>query len=246
MANTVRISKDPQEFDDYMNLTDNLQKSDDPITSQKKYLGWGWKDAESTQWTAFRDQSNLLFAIYKDPDKTGNAARIKMNDHIKTVRKYDNDKKVGHHLLDKVALNGTVDDCLTFNVVRGTTLEADPVHHDYDPTQYVPIVSLKANKMGMHLIGVSCADTPDSRSLPVGMKYAKIYRYIGKTAPEKLTDFEFVGNAKYAEFTSDFGDLVIPEGEKWDAYYFARYESENGKLGNSGPSINAPIMLTKI
>jgi hypothetical protein len=243
MANTVRISKDPQEFDDYMNLTDNLQKSDDPSTSQKKYLNWGWKDAESTQWTAFREQSNLLYAIYNDPDKTGHSARVKMNEHIATVRKYDNDKKEGHHLLDKVALNGTLDDCFTFNVVRGTALEADPVHHDYDPTPYIPVLSFKKYNLGSHLIGVSCADTPDSRSLPEGMKYAKIYRYMGKTAPAKLTDFEFAGNAKYGEFTSDFGDLVIPEGEKWDAYYFARYESENGKLGNPSQVVNAPIMV---
>jgi hypothetical protein len=243
MANTVRISKDPAKFDAYMNITDDLQKSDDPITSQKKYLGWGWKDAESTQWSAFRVESNLLYAAYIDPDKTGKSAIAKMKAHIKAVRKYDNNKTEGHHLLDKVALNGTLDDCFTFNVVRGTSLEADPVRHEDDPSGLFPVITFKKHELGSHVLAVVSAETPDSKKLPDGMAFAKVYRYIGKTAPTKLSQYEFAGNAKRGEFTSEFPDLEIPEGEAWEAWYFGRYESKKGALGNPGPVVNAPVMV---
>jgi hypothetical protein len=243
MANKVRIPKNSAEFDDYMNRTDDLQKSDDPATSQKKYLTFGWKDQESAQWNTFRLQSNLLFAAYNDPDKTGKSAVAKMQEHIKTVRKYDNDKLEGHHLLDKVALGGTVDDCLTFNVVRGTALEATPVRHADDPSGLTPVLMFKKYELGSHVLGVSCADTPGSKKLPEGMAFAKIYRFIGKTAPTKLSQYEFAGNAQRGEFTSEFPDLEIPEGESWEAWYFGRYESKKGALGNPGQVINAPVMV---
>ena len=120
MTKTVRISTEPADFDAYMNLTDAYQLEIVPPSTEKNYVKWGWTIEESDQWTQFRKQSNLIYALYTNPDKVTSVIRKQMKEHIKTVRLYDNDPEDGKHLLDKVALNGSADDCATFNVVRGT------------------------------------------------------------------------------------------------------------------------------
>jgi hypothetical protein len=245
MRTKTRISKKPIEFNNYMNLTDDLQVSITPPASTKRYLLWGWTDDESSQWTAFRHDCNQLFAEYSDPDKSGHGVIAKMNETVSKVRYYDNSKKDGHHLLDKVALNGTVDDCLTFNVVRGTVLQADPVHHSDGPVTLLPTLVFKKHELGSQIIGVSCSTDPKSKKLPEGIVFAKIYRYVGKTPPTSLMQYQFIGNAKYGEFTSQLADIIIPEGETWEAHYFGRYESCKGTLGNPSAVISAPIMQAK-
>jgi hypothetical protein len=139
-----------------------------------------------------------------------------------------------------------VDDCLTYNVVRGTSLQAAPSHHADDPTAYVPELKFLSYELGQHVISVTLSGLPGSKKLPDGMAFAKIYRYIGATPPTALKQYEMIGNAKYGLFRSNFADIVPEEGEVLIAYYYARYESKKGSLGNPGGVIKAPIMLAEV
>jgi hypothetical protein len=244
MPETVRISKEPKTLNDYMNRTDDLQLSVVPPAVDKKFKIWGWTQDESAQWTAFRTECNKLFADYSDPDKKGHALNLKMNELVSKVRKYDNDRADGHHLLDKVALNGTVDDCITCNVVRGTVLASPPVRHADDPTSFIPELRFKSYAPGQHVITVECSGA-SGKKLPEGMSFAQIYRCISATKPADLTHFELIGNAKRGIFKSNFPGVVPGKDEVLSAYYFGRYVSKKGELGNPGPVIDAPIMLAK-
>jgi hypothetical protein len=243
MANTIRISKKPAEFDAYMNVTDELQKSVLTPPSTLRYTLYGWTQEESEQWTNFRLQSNILYAILSDPDKIGPAAETNMKLHIKTVRAYDNDKINGHHLLNKVADRGTMNDWQTFNVKEGTPREADPVEHADEPVKK-PNVMLKENSVGSHLLRLYDPESPDSRKVPEGMMFAKLYRYIGTNPPENIHLYEFVGNAKQGYVSSEFSDYVPPDpNSKLYAWYFGRYESKKGPLGANGLILKVDVMI---
>jgi hypothetical protein len=119
---TGRISSKPSEFAPYMQSTDKLQLSIDITTGNPKWKVWGWTSAQSAQWTSYRNQSDTLFPQWSDKNHNNTDITDQMNILIKAVKKYDNDPLTGVHLLDKVALGGTISDCETFHVKRGTAL----------------------------------------------------------------------------------------------------------------------------
>ncbi len=239
----VRIPINIADFDAFMNSTDDLQLTVVPPGSDKKFTIWGWTDAESEQWTAFRQESNSLFADYKNPEKKSPIVIEKSNELISKVRSYDNNKESGHHLLDKIALKGTIEDCAQFNIKRSTTRQADPVHHDYDPNLYKAVLNIIKHDVGMHLIEVTELSSGGSKKLPEGMASVKIYRYMGKNEPANDDAYLLLGNGKYGKIASLFSDVHVPEGENWTAYYYARYESKSGKLGKPGTKVKAPMMM---
>jgi hypothetical protein len=242
MAEHTRIHRKPSEFDAYMNLTDELQKSILTPPTTQRYTLWGWTQEESEQWTIFRLESNLLYADYTNADLIGPMVRKKMHDHIALVRNYDNDRLVGHKLLDMVARNGTIDDYSIFNVKRGTTLQSPPVQHADEPSMQ-PKISLQKAGYGNHIIRLEDPDQPDSHSLPDGMASAKLYRYIGVNQPEDERLYEWIGNAKRGYVTSEFYDYMPQEPNvKYYAWYFGRYESNKGKLGAHGNILKVEIM----
>lgn len=243
MSERVRISKNPSEHDAFMNLTDDLQKTVLTLPDTLRYTLFGWTELESAQWTLYRETGNALYALVSNPDTASTTNRKKMTDHIAEVRSYDNNKLTGHHLLDKVGLNGTVDDWRTFNVKRGTTLQAEPVRHAEEEVSERPVIVLKALEPGAHILSVSDADNPGSKKLPEGMAFAKVYRYIGTEATTDLDLYKFIDNAKLGEVTSDFTGVVQPGTTKIYAWYYGRYESKKGKLGMAGAIIRVEIVL---
>ncbi|MBI3503172.1 MAG: hypothetical protein HY063_15400, partial [Bacteroidetes bacterium] len=116
MANT-RIPNKPSEFAAYMVNTDNYQ------LANNRYQNWGWTGQESTDWHNFRSQSDTLYAQYADKRHKNTDIKDQLLILIKNVLRYDHDKNTGHHLLDKIALNGTVSDCETFRIKKGTLLQ---------------------------------------------------------------------------------------------------------------------------
>ena len=244
MADDLRISTNKDKFNKYLNATDDLQKSALPAPStDKRYTIWGWKDEESTQWTEFRKTSNEYMTLLGDPDTYSPAVVKKMNKHIKEVRLYDNDKINGHHLLDKVAVFGTMDDQITFNLKRDTSMAEEPSEGEKKPMMIVPALSIIQFGLGQQLIGATQSDGKKTKALPEGMKFLKIYRAIASVRPESFDDYHFLGNAKRGRLLSSFEGIQIPEDKKLNAYYIARYESTTGALGGLSAVLESPIMV---
>jgi hypothetical protein len=246
MTSKVRIPIDPSDHNDYMNRTDDLQIKIVPPSTVANYEVWGWKDQESDDWSAFRTKGNQLYALYSDPDKVNSVVRKKMAAHIVEVRKYDNDKTNGHFLLDLVAQNGSVDDCVTFNVVRGTILQHDRTTHDYNPSLYTALVNIENNSIGQHILSARCQQVAKGYKLPDGMKFLQIFRYIGSERPKSASQYTSIGFAKKGKFISTFPDVVPVEGKTLIAYYYGCLVSIDGKQGTPGPVVDGPIMLAGV
>ncbi len=243
MAHGPRISKNPAKFHTYMKVTDNLQKSVLSPPSTLRYTLFGWTQKESLAWSDFRLQTEKTYAIYSDPTKTGPTPRKKMKLLIKKVRAYDNDKIKGHHLLDKVAVNGTFDDWLTFNIKRGTSLAAQPSRRKFDPSATTPLLTILRNTEGFHLIRVANSKDISAIKLPDGMAFAKIFCYIGSEKPFSQKQYTLIGNAKRGRYLHSFENVKYEGKERLYAWYYACYESKSGKMGLPGAVMSAGILL---
>jgi hypothetical protein len=243
MSGVVRISRDPAECTAYMLRTDNLQKSVLTPPSTLRYTLYGWTAQESADWTNFRERLESLYKLYSNPDKVGPSIRKQIKLLINEIRRYDNDKLNGHKLLNKVAVNGNVDDWRSFNVKRDTTLASDPVHHGDDVELPLPDIIVKKIGVGFHELLITNSESPGSKKKPEGIQFVKVYRYIGKVAPTSHSQYVFLDNAKIGKIISKFVNLEIVDNEKIYAWYYACYESKNGKLGRPCSSTRVEIVL---
>jgi len=246
MKTGVRVSTKAKDFNPFMNRTDDLQLKIVAPSTDPNYKRYGWSDDQSQQWTSFRKQSNLIFTDYNDPDKVGPTIRKKMRELIKQTRAYDNNKMLGNFLLDKVASNGNIDDWKTFNIKRGTVLSEPKSDEKKDTSAYTPTLTSAKIGFGFHVFSVRCTETPDSRGLPEGMAFVLVFRCISATPPTKLSQYDQVGAAKFGKFISNFSELVPVPGEKLIGYYYARYMSTKGVLGNPGPIAKVPVNLVEV
>jgi hypothetical protein len=232
MANRSRISKNAADFMAFMNRTNKLQLSPGTPPATYKWQEWGWKPDESTQWTNYQQQTEMKYKLYVDPANTGPAVIKGMNILISQVRSYDNDKIKGHHLLDKVAMSGTISDCETFNIKRGTALAHDARRPNSDTPMLRPLLSVRRVTFNGHLLAVTNPETPRSNALPEGIAFAKVYRYIGTEPPTSYNQYEFFANAHRGFVVSKFDGDQIHSSLKCFAWYIARYESKKGMLGD--------------
>jgi hypothetical protein len=244
MAAGTRIPREPEKFAPYMDSTDNLQLSTDTATNQPFYKDWGWTQAQSAQWTAYRKQSDALFVVYSNKKLSNTENKEAIRILIDTVEKYDHDPIMGNHLLDRIALSGSVNDCTTFKVKRGTPLvlktadKAGPL-----PGALIPVITVRENTEGEHKLAVRNPKTPKSRAIPKGMKFCKVYRYIGTAAPTNISQYQFIVNAKRGLAISEFAALGLNANVKLWAWYIARYESTKGVLGNASAALKVGILL---
>jgi hypothetical protein len=246
MYREPRIPLVPVKCNDFMIRTDENQKSMLTPPSTQRYTLYGWTEEESLTWSAFRKEIEELYALYSNPDKTGPMIRKAMKILIKKIRAYDNDQIKGHHLLDKVALNGTLDDWTTFNIKRGTTLASGPTHHDNNPELILPNLSLSENTYGSHLLLVHNPENPQSKKLPEGVVFAKIFRCISTEQPASLKAYEFIGNAFRGKYISNLEDIERDEHTRLFAYYYCLYESKKGKLGPPSKILRVEILLLNL
>jgi hypothetical protein len=230
----------------FMKRTNNRQLEIITPPSTLRYTIYGWKPAESTQWTTFYNDLQALFDLYSNPDSTGHGVIAKLKAKIAEIIAYDSDKINGHHLLDKVAAMGDIDDFICFNVVHGTILAHDPVHHDYSTVSLIPSVSLKEEKLGYHLIAVENPETPDSVAIPEGLEAALVYMAIGAEAPKSFKDFDCIGKATFGTIESTFPDLQYNPDKRIFAFYYAAFV--NIKLVQGPPSnvLKVEIRLPEI
>ena len=245
-----RIPSNAAAFAVYMQNTDNLQLSAGIPATTKKWQNWGWTAAQSAQWTSFRTQCDLLYPQYADESRNNTSITDQMNLLMKNTKKYDNDVLIGFHLLDKVPLGGTISDCVTFRVKRNSPL-AGVSHQGAAAALSIrasagkPVLAIKKYDVGEHRLSVTNPETPTSHALPNSIKFAKVYRYIGTTAPTGINQYMFVGNAKRGSVLSSFADADLsafaPNVAVY-AWYIARYESNKGVLGDACGAIHAQII----
>jgi hypothetical protein len=243
MAKTSRISKKIAEFVLQMQVTDDLQLSILTPPSTKRFTLWGWSADESAAWTAFRTEAEVLYQIYGDPDKVTSAIRNKLKTLIINVNKYDHDPTLGHKLLDRVALLGTVDDCKSFNIKRSTSLAKVPIHGSGDPLTLTPRVGLKEVKKGMHVIDVDEPTMPGVKGKPKGVLAILIFCYIGQQAPTSNKQYSLVGAAIRGRFIYKINDVEVQGSVRLYAFYCARYLTTTGILGEFGNEIAADVMV---
>jgi hypothetical protein len=243
MGYEPRISLNPSKCKNFMIRTDDNQKSILTPPSTQRYTLYGWTEKESLAWSAFREKIEELYTLYSDPDKTGPTVRKAIKLLIKKIRAYDYDAEMGHHLLDKVASNGTIDDWLLFNIKRGTTLASGPTHQNNNPEQIVPFLSMLENNLGSHVLLVRNPETPKTKKLPEGVVFAKIFRCISTEQPTSLKAYEFIGNASRGKYRSNFVDIEQDEKVRLFAWYYCRYESKKGDLGPPSAVLRVEIML---
>jgi hypothetical protein len=243
MSTTSRIPTKPADFAPFMDNTDDHQLSINPLSGQAFYKDWGWTTAESSQWTTYRKQSDKLFQELGDKKHSTSEEREEMTILIKNVKAFDHDKLSGHHLLDKIAILGTVNSCATFKVKRGTPLVLTTDKIGPLPGMLVPVVTMRENIEGEHKLAVRNPKTPKSRAIPKGMKFCKVYRFIGTAAPTSIKQYEFIGNAKRGMIVSNFAELGLDANIKLWAWYIARYESTKGVLGNPSAALKAGVLL---
>jgi hypothetical protein len=238
-----RIPRDPDEFAPFMDNTDNLQLAIVPPSITANYVNWGWTQAQSAQWTAYRKQSDALFLVYSNKKQSNTENKEQMKILIETVEKYDHDPILGNHLLDRIAILGSVSDCTTFKVKRGTPLVLKANEAGPQPGTLIPVLTERLNTEGEHKLAVRNSQKPKSRAIPKGMKFCKVYRYIGTAAPTSISQYQFIVNAKRGLAISSFADIGLDPTVKLWAWYIARYESTKGVLGNPLAALKMGVLL---
>ncbi len=118
-----RIPVDIEEFNDYMNSTDDEQKridtigytvykkdkngktdyskaTDEKVINEPMYKRWEWTADESHEWSRYRNEYNILFEQY---NLTGADEKLKLQleEYIKAVIKYDGQQQ----LVNRVAIS---------------------------------------------------------------------------------------------------------------------------------------------
>jgi wyosine [tRNA(Phe)-imidazoG37] synthetase (radical SAM superfamily) len=150
-------------------------------------------------------------------------------------------------LLDKIALYGSVSDCEKLNIKRGTVLAQAPTQ-DGEPViakMLKPMVAIKKNGVGEHLLLVTNSDAGSSRALPDGIRCARVFCYVGTEAPNNFKQYTSVGNAKRGLFLNKFTEALPATDKTYYAWYIAVYEDTKGNLLDLSEPLRVEIFMSK-
>ena len=243
MANT-NIPQKIYEAIIYIMALDDLQRSQGlGGIGTFKWQDWHWTEEESLFWHNMREIVAPLLEPYANKKiiTTGQRNTIKIT--IKTLREYAGYDVGGHRLLFKIIAHGEYSDWAVANIKLGTPLAKKSGYHKSDSTEMLqPTVIIRKNIIGEMELMVYNPNTPTSRRLPDGMKFAKVYRYIGTEPAKSVNDFIFCGNAFRGKLCVNFAGVDQSSNVVLYAWYFARYESNKGELGAHGAMANAQII----
>jgi hypothetical protein len=225
-----RILRQRTKFAGQIRVLDNLQISEGVPPDTKKWENWHWIDAESAHVTEVRTKAEEYWNQMVDkkncPPNTRDEMRILIHDFMA----YDHGENEPHKLLNKIADFGTIQDCNTVGVKRGTPLAKSPnlSGSNVVVSKVSPVIDVRFNKIGRHLLTVRNPETPDSRALPPGIKFARMYCAIGTTKPANLNQYVPIGNAKRGLFENLFENIESSEDRLY-AFYYGRYETTKGE-----------------
>ena len=209
-----------------------------------KWEDWLWTQEDSEYVTSIRNILEPLLVPYQNKKTITTAQRAQVKTAVKSMREYASYDVNGHRLLLKIAALGDNNDWNVANIKFGTPLAKKPGKGKSDsPAMLQPMLSMKRNILGEMELGVVSPETPTSKKLPKGMKFAKVFRYIGATAPKSNADFSLYGNAKRGKIHITFEGVDNSGTTKLYAYYYACYESNKGELGQPSIIVSAGIVF---
>jgi hypothetical protein len=241
-----RISSAREKFAKQIRTLDNLQLSDGIAAGTKKWEDFKWVLADSQFVTKTRDKSDEYMAQIADKRHCPPEIKDEHRLLIKSFMNYDHGDVEPKRLLDKIALYGSVSDCEAVNIKRGTLLQDAP-SQEGNPVlakMLKPLVSLRKNGIGEQLLTVVNSTAPNSRALPDGVRCARVFRYIGTSAPASFEQYTSVGNAKRGLFLSKFTEALPPDKVCY-AWYIAVYENTKGDLLDLSESLRVEIFMSK-
>jgi len=210
-----------------------------------KWEDWGWKLNESKYWTAKRLILEPLMMPYANKISISTEQRNLIKQTIEALRKYAGSKVGGHRLIQKISAFGDNKDWVIANVKLGTPLAKKPSKEKKASNLKLkkPVLSIVLNALLVQKVTARNPDNPNLLKMPDGIKFIKIYLYIGTKPPKSLDDYKFYDNAKRGSLIIKFEEFNLSGKEKIYAYYFARYESKKGVLGLQSNVVNAEILL---
>ncbi len=209
-----------------------------------KWQDWHWTQAESEFWSSLRAILEPLLELYGNRNNITTAQRALVKQTIKSAREYSKYDVNGHRLFLKIAAFGDNTDWNIANIRFGTALAKDPSKAKSDsPAMLQPSITVKKNLLREMELMVRNPQTPKSSKLPKGMKFAKVYLYIGTEPPKNMNQYAFCGNASRGKLVVNFSNMNIPTETKQYAYFIARYESNKGELGEAGGMTFAEVLL---
>lgn len=244
----TRVPVKPADLAVYMDNTDDYQLAIVPDTrvgaplgsTVVQYVLWGWTATESGQWHAFRVAYDRIYQKIKDVVNASRGNRTAERILNAKIHAYDNDKLNGHHLLDKVALNGTIADCEEFFVKRGTALAADP------SMQRTTLPATKVETITVHKSGhlftqlLVILEGQKGRAKPPHIKEIMMFKAV--TAPKAgapaRAAYQYVGDVKRGLITITHDEA--DEGNK--AWFIAILKDNKGKLGAASAAISVTVM----
>ena len=229
----------------YIIALDDLQLSQGSGgVGHHKWEDWMWTQEDSEYVTSIRNILEPLLVPYQKKKTITTAQRAQVKTAVKSMREYASYDVNGHRLLLKIAALGDNNDWNVANIKFGTPLAKKHGGNKSDATAMLqPMLSMKKNILGEMELGVVSPETPTSKKLPKGMKFAKVFRYIGATAPKSNADFALYGNAKRGKIHITFEGVDNSGTTKLYAYYFACYESNKGELGQPSVIVSAGIVF---
>lgn len=208
-----------------------------------KWQDWHWTQEESIFWHKMRNILSPMLKPYSNKKTITNEDKAMIRQTIKSLREYTGYDVGGHRLLFKIIAHGEYSDWAVANIKLGTPLAKKSGYHKSDSTAMLqPTVIIRKNIIGEMQLMVFNPNTPTSLRLPDGMKFAKVYRYIGTEPAKSVNDFTFCGNAFRGKLCVNFADVDQSSNVVLYAWYFARYESNKGELGAPGARVSAQII----
>ena len=113
------------------------------------------------------------------------------------------------------------------------TPSLDAVHTQ----QAVPSLKISVIKPLQHTIDAINPGSPKSKSMPAGMKFIEIARFVGTTAPTDPSQYTHLAFSGKFRNVSNFVSTSL----KQTAWYIARYISNTGSEGNWSTPVSANI-----
>ncbi|HLG35911.1 MAG TPA: hypothetical protein VI757_13610 [Bacteroidia bacterium] len=238
MSDVTRIPTQPSALASYLETTDDYQTAA-ILPAPPNYTRWNWTSQESTDWHDFRVNYGTLYQKFSDKNTRNKSIVAQQKVLNKAIHKYDNDTVTGHHLLDRVALTGTIDDCEIFRVKRGTALADTTPTGPPDPGSVAVTIAIKKSE---HLLTQLLIKTADQvgRGRPKGIKEIMVFKAItAQNAPAPaLKDYQYVGDVKRGLTNVQHEDTV--EGSK--AWFFARVKNSKGETGPPSSPVSVSVM----
>ena len=237
-----RFSYVPRLFVPKIKILDILQLSAGEPPDTKKWENWHWTSDESAFVTDIRTRTEAFWTQMEDKKNCPPEVKDEMKVAIRDFMVFDHGESQPHNLLNKIADFGTLKDCDTLGIKRGTPLakKASEDKPSVLDESIAPVLGLRLNEIGKHTLTVVNPATPYSKALPPGMSAARIFRYIGTVAPTRPSQFESIGNAKRGLFKSNL-EGVEPQSDKLYAWYIARYEDTRGITGDASNQLKLEI-----